>query len=158
MTIVNFDVKADSAVGLTTADGSILCTPWPGYRVEGTTLIAPEEFKVPISESFSIDLAPTTDATWCWWIMVQTRRGGRGYYVLVPASGPVNFTELTHVDPRTLEPTATPEAAWWSALQEALDDKVTNAGGVAAIWSGTQAAYDELDPKSPTTLYVITED
>lgn len=34
---------------------------------------------------------------------------------------------------------------------------VSNAGGVAGIWSGTQAAYDALTPKSPSTLYLITD-
>ena len=40
-------------------------------------------------------------------------------------------------------------------LSNTLNSKVTNANGVALLWSGTQAEYDLLT-KDPTTLYFIT--
>ena len=40
-----------------------------------------------------------------------------------------------------------------TGLQSALDGKVN---GTVTIWTGTQAAYDAIATKSPTTLYFIT--
>ena len=40
-----------------------------------------------------------------------------------------------------------------TGLQTALDGKVN---GTVTIWTGTQAAYDAIATKSPTTLYFIT--
>lgn len=41
-----------------------------------------------------------------------------------------------------------------TGLQAALDGK---AAGAVTIWTGTQAAYDAIVTKSPTTLYFVTE-
>lgn len=42
-------------------------------------------------------------------------------------------------------------------LTASLNAKVGTSGGVTNIWSGTQAAYNAIGTKNPTTLYVITE-
>lgn len=42
-------------------------------------------------------------------------------------------------------------------LETALASKVSTSGTVTQIWSGTQAQYNTISPKNPTTLYVITE-
>jgi hypothetical protein len=43
---------------------------------------------------------------------------------------------------------ATDYATGWTSV-------VANVQGITGIWSGTQAAYDALTPKSSTVLYVI---
>lgn len=42
-------------------------------------------------------------------------------------------------------------------LQTALNAKVSTSDTVTQLWSGTQAQYNAINPKSPTTLYVITD-
>lgn len=42
-------------------------------------------------------------------------------------------------------------------LETALATKVSTSGTVTQLWSGTQAQYNALPSKNPTTLYVITE-
>lgn len=42
-------------------------------------------------------------------------------------------------------------------LTASLNAKMNTSGGVTAVWSGTQAAYDAIGTKNPATLYVITE-
>lgn len=42
-------------------------------------------------------------------------------------------------------------------LSASLNAKMNTSGGVTAIWSGTQAAYNAIGTKNPATLYVITE-
>lgn len=56
--------------------------------------------------------------------------------------------------PTTFAPAAHTHAiADTTGLQSALDGKVN---GTVTIWTGTQAAYDAIATKSPTTLYFIT--
>jgi hypothetical protein len=43
-----------------------------------------------------------------------------------------------------------------SKLTTLTDNRVINGGGVATIVALTQAAYDALVTKDPTTLYIIT--
>lgn len=51
------------------------------------------------------------------------------------------------------------QTPWGPQLKQYVDDadgaKITNAKGVTAIWTGTQAQYTALTNKSATTLYVI---
>lgn len=48
---------------------------------------------------------------------------------------------------------------WDEQMKEYIDvadaTKVSNAGGVTAVWTGTQAQYDAIVTKSATTLYVV---
>lgn len=45
-------------------------------------------------------------------------RGARTRYVQVPDQADADYGDLVEVDPATLDPTATPDAAWWAELDQ----------------------------------------
>lgn len=72
--------------------------------------------------SLLLHLEPTRPS-WVWHIVI-THEGVTydDVYVQVPSSNrPVNYTDLPHVDPDTLEQDADPDPAWWSTAEQALD-------------------------------------
>ena len=78
--------------------------------------------------------------------------------VAVALQPPGSGIAVTYDDPGNriiLSASGVPTAAV-TGLDAALAQKVTNVQGVAAVWSGPQAAYDGIVTKSPTTLYFIT--
>lgn len=83
------------------------------------------------------------DWTWQASFVLGGQLVGEPFHFSLPTGADIDLTEVTPVSPSNGVPT--------------VADFVKNAGGVAAIWSGTQAAYDAITSKSPTTLYIITE-
>jgi hypothetical protein len=68
-------------------------------------------------------------------------------HLLVPdVPDVVDYADLPDVDPATLTPTATPEAAWWAALH----------GLVRKAGPMTKAQYDAIDPHEQNVLYLVT--
>ncbi len=58
----------------------------------------------------------------------------------------------------TVAPTGATAISDVTGLQSALDKKIVGYNGAAGLWIGTQAQYDAITTKSPTTLYAITEE
>lgn len=116
MTSVHFALFRDGPTGQRPVTGTL------GFHrsrrgVDGSVVILPLEFSVPlIGGEATVDLAPTGPA-WCWVISEPTKRGMVRYVVVPDAPGVVEHTELPDIDPSTLEPSAEPEAAWWAAIE-----------------------------------------
>lgn len=92
-------------------------------HIDGTTVVATSpKLLVKIPGGPVTAEIPATGPGWCWKV---TERIGTNVVRYVLVTGDANYAELVEVDPKTLEPTAEPEAAWWLAtmdLERRLDD------------------------------------
>ena len=114
MTVVLVDLRRPDATGVDVpAVGALRWQPTL-RRTVGTHITLPDAFTVELVDGrASVDVAPT-GLDWCWTVR-EFPRTGIVRHVQVPALGPVNYSALVDVDPKTLEPAAEPEAAWWAA-------------------------------------------
>lgn len=114
--------------------GSLLWTPTKRRVEEGTpdTVVLPLGFKVVVPVgSFQITAEPS-GADWLW--MVEENFAGlrpRKVYYAVPDVESIDYTQLTAVDPKTLQPVEAPEPAWY-AYVEGLEATVVDAKDIAA--------------------------
>jgi len=53
-------------------------------------------------------------------------------------------------------PTLPADAATMGFVETATASSIDGLNGVTAVWKGTQAEYDGIGTKDPSTLYVIT--
>lgn len=143
MTIVRISRGKPESGGIGPLGGKIQFTPTRGWIEEGAPEIEvlPHPFTVDVPPGtgyFEVTLKPTAPG-WAWRAYAYGfgSLASRREHVLVPVSGPVYFHRLTRVDPKTLDPTVEPEAAWWAALEQ-------GAYGVAAT----------LHPTNPDVLRV----
>jgi endoglucanase len=116
MTTIRLGVKVPTAAGVDVlAAGSLEWVP-TARRVVGDDLVLPGKFTVANSVP-TVSVAPT-GPTWAWKVTERLSGGsGAPRYLVVPdTTETVDYADLVEVDPKTLEPTATPEAAWWAAL------------------------------------------
>ncbi|WP_411732199.1 hypothetical protein [Paeniglutamicibacter sp.] len=123
MTLVDFKFAVPTVLGKSPTGGGLIFTPTRRYSTSADpeTVVLPKGFpaRVPASGLASVDLEPN-GLDWCW----EIKGSGFGIpawteYVLVPEGGAVPYKELARVDPKTLEPSAAPDPAWWAALEQA---------------------------------------
>lgn len=161
MTLVRFKMGRPSSTGVTVpAVGKFVVSPTRLRVVEGDpdTTILPAEFPVAVPESGLLELElAATGPGWCW----HLKASGFGVsswqeYVAVPEALPdpdnpgeflpVDYPDLVRVDPKTLEPTAEPVAAWWAGVDEmkqaALESAVLAAAAAAAATSAVTSATE----------------
>lgn len=110
--------------------GTVKCVPTKARTITGTpdTVVIPAPFTVPLDNTgqLTVTLEPST-LEWHWEITV-TITGVASWtdYVIVPDNtAGLDYTDLPKLDPLTLEPTATPDPAWWAEI-----DALKAMGGV----------------------------
>jgi len=121
VTVIQFKYAKPTATGANVATpATIAAVPTAPRTVKGApdTIIIPAPFTIDTTDggTASLALAPTGPG-WCW--KITTTIAGiysATHYVLVPDAATVDYADLVHVDPDTLESTDTPDAAWWAEL------------------------------------------
>jgi len=101
------------ADGVTASRGTVIATPTRRHA-SGTLTILPAALSIHVNGSTTQALeVPNTN--WCWKLQERVT-GGATRYVTFTAGSTIQYNDLTDVDPLTLDPAASPEAAWWLAL------------------------------------------
>lgn len=137
MTLINFDLRAVAATGRVPVDGRIR---WQATerRTDGGVVLLPEVHAVQLVDGLaSADLDPG------YYVFTEVHPNGESALRLVPTVGPVNYAALAGIDPATMEPTAQPEAAWYSAintLEAVAQDAADSAAAAQAAASGSQGS------------------
>lgn len=156
MTQVDVDLSKPTQDGDgTPAAGTLECRP-TARRVVGDGIVLPDSFTAKLVNGLAtLELAPNDAGTWCWVITERANRGSQRH-VNVPASGPVNYSDLVDVDPTTLDPT-TPVAPAYQALLDAKADSADlgtaaaqDVGAFATAAQGTKADAAIPLPDSPS--------
>jgi len=82
-------------------------------RTVGDVTVLPSPFQATlVAGVVDVELAPNGPG-WAWRIdECITGLSVRTIYVNVPATGPVNYADLVHVDPATLNPAPAASPAW----------------------------------------------
>lgn len=138
--------------------GDVTITYWAGIRpfvnVVGSEVTFPAPIRVPIVDGApvgTIDLVPTGGVCCVRWD-VRSFNGRLALpprYTSIPANGPVDFGDLSVVDPATFAPADDPSII--DTLRGQLFD------GFARLERITQSDYDLIPTPDPDVLYVITE-
>lgn len=134
MTQVHIDLEQPGPSGPEAVRVGMVWTPTMPHR-EGNAIILPESFGRIIFGQATYDVEPTDLPHWVWHVRYSVNGGTYDEWVIVPDSPTtVEWADLTRVDPATLDPAASPEAAWWRALAEvsAPSDEVISAA--VAAW------------------------
>lgn len=96
----------------TPASGMVVAKPTRRHESDDRVVL-PTAISINIGSDgeATADLAPTNDA-WVWEIneLLHTTSKSIIYVVVPDESGPLDFTDLEQVDPRTLQPSARPGA------------------------------------------------
>lgn len=157
MTVIRLDALA-TALGdpfEAPINGKVTALAWRGrapvVRLDGPTVTFPDDLVVRIEDGTparELDLEPTT-GDWCWRLDLDSFDPSHQVvrYVVVPASGPVDWADLVDIDPESYTPEAEPELGWWVELEKR-----------PILVRLTQAEYDALTPveqADPLKLYVI---
>ena len=98
--------------------GSVRFTPTRRHW-HGDAVVPVESVRATVDGTAKVELAPSSPG-WCWRVSWHPV-GGQGWsdHVLVPESEtPIQYRDLVHVDPASLEPTATPSPAWVAELEK----------------------------------------
>lgn len=105
MTVVNIQVHVPANGSLVPAAGSMRWEPSTRRTGAGGALVLPAGFPIQlVMGAASVDLDPSTDQ-WSWCVTeLFVGQPSRRRYLTVPATGPVNYTDLIEVDPISLEP------------------------------------------------------
>lgn len=75
---------------------------------------------------------------------------GMSFDISAPADAIIDLSTVAHVEPETLEVLAEPEPAWWSALQEVIDDLDEVAGGDLSSYALLASPAFTGNPTVPT--------
>lgn len=97
--------------------GSVRFTPTRRHW-HGDAVVPVESVRATVDGTAKVELAPSSPG-WCWRVSWHPV-GGQGWsdHVLVPESTtPIQYRDLVHVDPASLEPTATPDPAWVAEVE-----------------------------------------
>lgn len=101
------------------AMGSLWLSPTSRHE-DGSIVTTMAEYEVPLNGTALTVIAMTATApSWAWTVREDlVTGGGIVRTVAVPADlgAPIEYGDLIDVDPKTLSPSAVPEAAWWAAL------------------------------------------
>lgn len=151
MTIVHLQYAAPEIDG-TLRNDLLVTHNWTPTRrrvINGSpsTIVVPIGFRMALKEGVnSVNVAPTGN-DWVWRVdEVIHGHGNRTTYVAVPDIAEVNFTDLRAVNPKSLEPLATPEPIWFVKMGELFDDFISSAeltNRVSVLVNG-----DLLNPQS----------
>ena len=98
--------------------GSVRFTPTRRHW-HGDAVVPVESVRATVDGTAKVELAPSSPG-WCWRVSWHPV-GGSGWsdHVLVPESETqIQYRDLVHVDPASLEPTATPSPAWVAELEQ----------------------------------------
>lgn len=157
MTLVHFKFTKPSPTGRVPATGMVRFAPSRLLvlaDVDGT-VVMPSEFSqaVPASGVMSVQLDPTS-AGWAWTVQVFGFDGVTAFtdYLLVPDQVEANYSALVKVNPKSLEPIALPEAAWWAELEATK----TLAGDVQAARTEAVAAAAAAKAVGDTNDAIVT--
>lgn len=98
---------------------------------------------------------PPTGNGWAW-VVREDMPGGMIRTVIVPDIDVIRYSELTDVDPVTLDPSAEPEAAWWAEIKNQITGaRIDDADLVMRRQNGNefvagQVVYDkDIGPMGP---------
>lgn len=115
MTLVNVVLTTPQLAGINMGPGSWLYWAPAQPRNYWRALTLPAPFTMNLTTTPQALDAPATGTGWCW--EVDYHEPGREdlvEYVLVPATGPVNFMDLVRVNPATLYPLPPAPPLWFS--------------------------------------------
>lgn len=144
MTLIRIDLR--DAAG-SPAIGRISFAPTRRIHVntDDDHIILPHPFTLDlINGEVDVELIPSAD--WVWSIIERVPKGIRRWVSVPDSETPLDYGDLTDVDPRTLAPTAQPEAAWWVAL--------SNVAPQPAVGSVTVVTGAEARPDAPMVFWV----
>lgn len=157
MTLVHFKFTKPSPTGRVPATGTVRFAPSRLLvlaDVDGT-VVMPSEFSLTVPETgvMSVQLDPTS-AGWAWTVQVFGFDGVTAFtdYLLVPDQVEANYSALVKVNPKSLEPIALPEAAWWAELEATK----TLAGDVQAARTEAVAAAAAAKAVGDTNDAIVT--
>jgi len=122
VTVIQFKYAKPTPTGANIATpATIAAVPTAPRTVKGApdTIIIPAPFTIDTTDggTASLTLAPTGPG-WCW--KITTTIAGiysATHYVLVPDVATVDYADLVHVDPDTLEIDSDPDPAWWAEIK-----------------------------------------
>lgn len=116
------------------ARGYVRFVPTAGLGLTIADLPLPITEKI-VDGDVSVELDPS-GVGWAWQVTFQiyglphwTR------YYIVPASGTLDFSELTEVDPESLDPAAEPDENWYAYVDQIVAGQV----GRVDVVTGTEA-------------------
>lgn len=145
MTRVRIGVRAPAGSAADRRVTGVLEWSPTARRIVGADTVLPAGFVVPLDGHTDpvIDVA-ATEPWWAWRVVERTAGGSpRPRHLTVPATEELlDYADLGEVDPATLQPAATPPAAWWAALEQ-LAGQVAAGGAVVAV-----------DPDDPDALVI----
>lgn len=153
MTRIRFDLREGDFV--TPSSGSVYVAPISRVHVDGAPdyITLPDYVEFPLTDGkVEIELLPT-EANWAYNIY-EGVDGGVVRCVSVPhdLGVTVDYGDLPDINPATLLPIATPEAAWWAVAADLQAQITAGTGGgggtVAAVWgtiTGTLTAQTDLN-------------
>lgn len=132
MTIVHIQYAAPEIDGTLRTDILVTHNWTPTRRRVSSgspdTIVVPIGFRMALQEGVNdINVAPT-GVDWVWRVDEHIHGlGNRVTYVAVPDVAEVNFTQLTPINPNSLEPLATPEPIWFTKMGELFEDFISSA-------------------------------
>ncbi|WPM94275.1 minor tail protein [Arthrobacter phage Marchesin] len=119
---VRFDVPGPA--GRVPARGALLWVPTLRRIADDGAVVLPAPFRVNMTAGAALVEVEPTGLDWVW--RVEELVSGapqRVVYLAVPDSATaVLYSDLVAVDPATLAPEATPEAAWWATAAANVQD------------------------------------
>lgn len=151
MTLVNIELRLPDG---TPASGMVIFSPTKRVHVEENgddyyILPAPVARRL-VEGRASIELRPT-EYGWAW-NAVEKVRGGSRRTVLVPDVESIDYGDLEDVEPKTLEPTAEPEAAWWAAVDDLILGGQGPDGAALVAHINSEEPHPEYDDLPSLTL------
>ena len=118
MSKVHVSLHRDAAHGKAPITGPMRFAP-SRRRSDGQDIILPAGFDVDLVDGEAIVELDATGPDWCWTVYEPTIRGIIRSFLVpdVPDDEVLEYSSLPDVDPATLEPSAEPEAAWWTIVE-----------------------------------------
>lgn len=164
--------KVRLGIGIAQSDGSlklvtgrILLRPFLRQRTASGDVALPAPFKVDLDglTAPEVDLDPA----WFWYGKEEVSRGIERVVAVPDTTDTVNWSDLVDIDPDTLDPSASPEAAWWheiellktlptipddGALATLVEDPVSEVhASLSSIYGGMEVDYADLLSKHSDT-------
>lgn len=144
MTVVRVDLRTPDG---SPATGVVTWTPTRRRAVE-EHVVLPAPVMVDLTDGVAQLDVDATGAGWAWRVVERVASGGIRYVQVPDAAGPVEYVDLVDVDPTTLDPAASPDAAWAieAATHTVADTTYTEAPAQAVIRRRFDYAIATSDP------------